>query len=156
MRRLHRVLTNPLLRLRNHGRDSGEVVLAERASMGRARGWRRARPMQPSQDKRRPAQRTRPRESTPTPRTAPLGWRVEEARERISSRTEIEGERTGGNRMSVKSHHSHEGSNEGTRSEQNTGRGLGQQPRALQNRQLSVSAPKLALCERDRTCEAAQ
>ena len=50
--------------------------------------------MQPSQDKRRPARRNRPRASTPTSRTGPLGWRVEEARERIRSRTEIEDERT--------------------------------------------------------------
>lgn len=31
VKRLDRVLTNPPLRLGDHGRDSGEVVLAERA-----------------------------------------------------------------------------------------------------------------------------
>ncbi len=81
---------------------------------------------------------------------------VEEARDRTRGCTGIEGERTGGYRTSVRSHHSHVGSNDATRSEQNTGRGLGQQPCALQNRQLYISAPKLALCERDRTYEAAQ
>lgn len=81
---------------------------------------------------------------------------VEEARDRTRGYTGIEGERTGGYRTSVRSHHSHVGSNDATRSEQNTGRGLGQQPCALQNRQLYISAPNLALRERDRTYEAAQ
>lgn len=84
------------------------------------------------------------------------GRRTEEARDRTRGCSGIEGERTGGHRTSVRSHHSHEGSNDATRSEQNTGRGLRQQPCALQNRQLSISAPKLALCERDRIYEAAQ
>jgi hypothetical protein len=49
------------------------------------------------------------------------------------------------------SHRSHDGSSDPTGCEQQSVRGLGQEPCALQDRRLYISAPRFPLCQRDRT-----
>ena len=75
--------------------ESGRRAAGSATGNGHARGLRRARPVQPSQDKPRPAQRTRPRDSTPgsrrgAPRTSSGGGRAS-----THIRTQTEADRHG-------------------------------------------------------------